>query len=352
MTAPSSTPPGRVPGLRPRMHVLLTLTALFAVTLQMMFRVPGSRALSIIPLLNLILIGLHGLLIMKAILWRSRRRDLIPAFLLSIERVSAAAVLILVGYGLVLLANATLYSSLPYYEAAEVAAISGDETEFWGVVPYAWADLRSRASGRVERVLLRSHERRSMWGGEPVEVQLRQGYFNVPWITDIGPDTERQSQAVLRQTPSAAGALYTLTHFYLARMRWEEATATAMRYVSHYPRNSDVARHFGEILDAADRFADVVAVLGGVRRQDYGVSVLLGRGLARINRAAEGIALLERATALQPKEPDAYRELGLIHLAAGDTARAIHMFEKVLQLQPRSPDVQAQLRRLRTGQPA
>lgn len=352
MTALSSTPPGRVPGLRPRMHVLLTFSALFAVALQMMFRVPGSRALSVIPLLNLILIGLHGLLIMKAVLWRGRRRDLVPAFLLSIERASAAAVLVFCGYGLFLLANATLYSSLPYYEAAEVAAISGGETDFWGVLPYAWADLRFQgASGRVERVLLRPHERRSLWGGEPVEVQLRRGYFNVRWITDISPDAERQSQAVLRVTPSAAHALYTLTHFYLARMRWEEARAAATTYVSQYPENNAVARHIGEILDAADRFPDVVAVLERVRRQDYDVSVLLGRALAKVNRAAEGITLLERATTLQPDEPDAYRELGLIHLAAGDIARAVPMFEKVLQLQPRSPDVQAQLRRLRKGRP-
>jgi tetratricopeptide (TPR) repeat protein len=350
MTVLSSTPAERVPGLRPRMHVLLTFNALFAVALQMMFRVPGSRALSVIPLLNLILIGLHGLLIMKAVLWRGRRRDLVPAFLLSIERASAAAVLVFVGYGLFLLVNATLSSSLRYHEAAEVAAISGGETEFWGALPYAWADLRiQEASGRVERVLLRPHERRSLWGGESVVLQLRRGYFNVPWVMNINPDAERQSQAVLRVTPRAARALYVLTHFYLARMRWEEATATAITYVSLYPDDNSVARHIGEILEAADRFPDMVAVLERVRHPDYDVSVLLGRALARVNRAPEGITVLERATSLQPDEPDAYRQLGLIHLAAGDMARAVRMFERVLWLQPRSPDVQAQLRRLRKG---
>jgi Flp pilus assembly protein TadD len=109
------------------------------------------------------------------------------------------------------------------------------------------------------------------------------------------------------------------------------------------------SRHVGEILDAADRFPDVVAVLALVRHPDYDVPVLLGRALAKVNRAAEGIRVLERAARLQPDESDAYRELGLIHLAAKDATRAVPIFEKVLQLQPRSPDVQAQLRRLRQG---
>ena len=348
MTVPSSAPPGRVPGLRPRMHVLLTVIALLAVALQMKFRVPGSREFCLIPVLNLILVGLHGLLIMKAVLWSGRRRDLVPTFLLSIERASAVVVLVFFGYGWFLFANAALSRSLPHHEAAEEVAISGGETEFWGVLPYAWADLRFQgASGRQQRVLLPPHERRSLWGGEPVVVQLRRGYFNVVWVMNINPDVERQSQAVLRFTPNAAVALYFLTHSYLSRMRWEEARATAIMYFDQYPDNMDVGRHVGDILDAAERFPDVVAVLERVRHPDYDVSVLLGRALAKVNRAAEGITVLERAIRLQPDEPDAYRELGLIHLAAGDTARAVRMFEKVLQVQPRSPDVQARLHQLR-----
>jgi hypothetical protein len=58
-------------------------------------------------------------------------------------------------------------------------------------------------------------------------------------------------------------------------------------------------------------------------------------------RPADGVTLLERAITLQPAEPGAYRELGMIHLATGNTAGALRLFEKVLQLQPRSPDVQA-----------
>src|SRR5262249_60808621 len=152
MTVPSSAPPGRVPGLRPRMHVLLTVIALLAVALQMKFRVPGSREFCLIPVLNLILVGLHGLLIMKAVLWSGRRRDLVPTFLLSIERASAVVVLVFFGYGWFLFANAALSRSLPHHEAAEVVAISGGETEVWGVPPYAMAHLRLQAAtGRQQR---------------------------------------------------------------------------------------------------------------------------------------------------------------------------------------------------------
>lgn len=336
---------GRASPLRLRMHVALTLAALFAVILQIKYRLPGSRALSILPLLSLLLFGLHALLIVRALVWGGRRGE-VPASLVTIERASAVAVVAFFGFGLLLAANATLASSPTYYEAAEVTALAGVDSAFWGVVPYAWADLRYRAGGRVERVLLSGEERRRLWGGQAVEVRLRRGHFKIPWITEIAPDVERQSQAVLRETPGAARALYLLTHLYLARMQWNEGTATAVRYISLYPDNDGAARHFGEILDAFDRFPDVVAVLERVRRPDYDVSVLLGRALARVGRVAEGIALLERATSLQPDDPDAYRELGLIHLAAGDTARAVAMFEHVLRRQPRAPDVQAELRRL------
>jgi tetratricopeptide (TPR) repeat protein len=351
MTAPSRPAVGGMPGLRPRMHILLSVCALLAVALQIMFRVPGSTAVSVIPLLSLALSGMHALLIVKAVLWGGWRGERVPAVLLSVERASAAVVLVSFSYGVFLLANARLYSSPSYYDAAEVTGISGGEDDFRGVLPYGWADLRFRASGRVERILLRPYERRALWGGQAVEIQLRRGYFNVPWITHIGPDRERENQAVLREAPAAASALYALAHLYLARQRWEEGAAMAIQYVSQYPDNRSVARHFGELLEASDRFAAVVAVLEPVRRPDYDVLVLLGRALAQVNRVAEAITLLERASRVQPGEPDAYRDLGMIHSAAGDTARAIRMFEKVLELQPRSPDVRAKLRRLRTGQP-
>jgi tetratricopeptide (TPR) repeat protein len=334
------------------MHVILTVTAIMAIILQLTFRVPGSRALSIIPLVSLLLTGLHGLLIAKAILWRAGWSDVVPSSVLTLERVSAAIVVAFFGYGAVLLANARLYASVPYEQAAEVVAISSRDSEFWGVLPYAWADLRIEdTGGRVERVLLTGDERRSLWGGEAVKLQLRRGFFNVPCVMHIFPNVERQSQAVLRVTPTAARALYMLTNVYLAQNRWGEAMVTALRYITFYPDNTSVARHFGEVLESADRFGDVVALLERVRHPDYDVSVLLGRALARVNRVAEGIAVLERAARLQPDEPDAYRDLGLIHLAAGDVERATAMFENALKRQPRSPDVQAQLRRLRGSQP-
>jgi len=346
MSVPSGLPTKRAPGLRARMHVLLTVIGLLSVIIQLRFRVRAGSP-TVIAALNLLLIGLHGLFLMKAILWRGRRSDLVPGFLLFIERTSAVGVLAFFGYSLFLLANANFSSSLTYREKAEITAISRGEIAFWGSVPYASADLRfPERNRRVDRVLLWADERDRLWGGEPVVVQFRQGFFKVPWIMNINLDAERQSQEVLHVTPGAAHALYLLTHVYLSRMRWEEARATAVAYVSQYPEDNDVARHIGEILDAADRFPDVVAVLERVKQPDYDVSVLLGRALAKVNRAADGITVLERATRLQPDEPDAYRELGLIRLAAGDVARAVRLFEEVLQLQPRSPDVRAQLRRL------
>src|SRR5260370_17841689 len=99
------------------------------------------------------------------------------------------------------------------------------------------------------------------------------------------------------------------------------------------------------MVDAAYRFPDVDAVRERVKQPDYDVSVLLGRALAKVNPAADGITVLECATRLQPDEPDPYRDLGLTRLAAGDVARPERLFQEGLQPHPRSPYVSAQLRR-------
>jgi tetratricopeptide (TPR) repeat protein len=326
----------------------LIIGSFLAVTFQMTYRVPGGRLLVLIPLVNVALGALHGLLMLKAILWRRGARDPLRTLVLAVERASAVAIVVFLLYSIILALNGVLYASMPYVEASEVVAMSGSRTELFGRLPYAWADLRSwRASGQVERVLLVREEWRIVWGGAPVVVQLRKGYFNIPWIAHIEPDLERQSQQILRLAPHATLPHYQLTYVYLSRRQWEHAKAAAITYIDSNPEDTMFPRHVAELLGEADRVSDVVAVLEHVRRPDYDIEVLLGRALATVGRTADGVTHLQRATVLQPEEPDAYRELGAIRLTSGDTAGAVAFFEKTLQLQPRSPDVRATLRRLK-----
>src|SRR5260370_19908536 len=88
MSVAFGLPMKRAPGLRARMHVLLTVIGLLSVIIQLRFRVRAGSP-TVIAALNLLLIGLHGLFLMKAILWRGRRRGLVAAFFVFFERASA-----------------------------------------------------------------------------------------------------------------------------------------------------------------------------------------------------------------------------------------------------------------------
>src|SRR5260370_27913129 len=80
MSVAFGLPMKRAPGLRARMHVLLTVIGLLSVIIQLRFRVRAGSP-TVIAALNLLLIGLHGLFLMKAILWRGRPRGSVGWFL-------------------------------------------------------------------------------------------------------------------------------------------------------------------------------------------------------------------------------------------------------------------------------
>lgn len=59
-----------------------------------------------------------------------------------------------------------------------------------------------------------------------------------------------------------------------------------------------------------------------------------GYALCQLGRFDEGMPLLERALALQPRNPDFHGNIGIIHYVLGDLAKAIPALERAIELAP------------------
>jgi hypothetical protein len=62
----------------------------------------------------------------------------------------------------------------------------------------ARAELRSWQDGRSSQRVLLYWSEQDLWGGQPVLVTFRAGFFNQPWIVSIEPDDGRRLRAVLK----------------------------------------------------------------------------------------------------------------------------------------------------------
>lgn len=253
-------------------------------------------------------------------------------------------------YGLFLFTNGKFDSADPTYHSTEVVSIGMDETELGVRVPFVWADVRSwRRPGEVERILLRADERERLWGGQAVVVSIRPGFYGVPWVSRIEPDVEKRSRAVLAVLPNAAQARKDLAEFYVRLGRFTEAAMTTHEYARQFPEDRRFPVRIAGLLTRRDRFADVVTVLAEVaqRHEDAEVYMLLGYSLGMQGRRAEGITLLERARAMQPRYWWPHYALGQVYGVGGEYALAVASFQKAVELRPGLSEVEREIRRLR-----
>jgi Flp pilus assembly protein TadD len=253
-------------------------------------------------------------------------------------------------YGLFLFTNGKFDVADPVHYPTEIVRIGMDETELGVRVPFIWADVRSwRREAEVERILLRGDERRRLWGGQAVMVSVRPGFYGIPWVSRIEANVELRSQAVLAKFPDAGQVRKDLAEFYVRLGRYSDAAVTTREYARRFPNDRDFPVYIAKQLTSRDRFADVVTVLGEVapRHDDANVYMVLGYALGMQGQRAEGLALLERARAMQPSDWWPHYALGWVLAGGGHYAAAIASFEKAMTLRPGLYDVQREVQRIR-----
>jgi hypothetical protein len=266
------------------------------------------------------------------------------------QKLCALAALGFCFYGLFLFTNGKFDPADPVHHATQIVSIGMDETELGIRVPFVWADVRSwRRPGEVERLLLRPDERERLWGGQMVMVSVRPGFYGVPWVSHIEGDVELHSREVLAMAPDAGQIRKDLAEFYVRLGRFTEAATTTREYAQRFPEDRTFVVRIAKALTSRDRFADVVTVLADVapRHEDADVYMLLGYSLGMQGQRAEGIAWLERARAMQPRNWWPHYALGWVYGGGGDYARAVASFQKAVQLRPGLYDAERELQRLR-----
>jgi tetratricopeptide (TPR) repeat protein len=331
-------------------HVVLGALGCWSLWAQLVYRTP-SRSLSVVLAgLAAATTGLTLAFWLYAV-WSglgASARQLTPIAIA--QRLGALIVLGFTFYGLFLFTNGRFDAAAPTHHAAQIAHIGLDETDLGDVMPVAWVDIKSwRRPGELERILLRPDERERLWGGQAVVVSVRPGFYGVPWVSRIEADVETRSRGVLAALPEAAQIRKDLAEFYLRLGRFTEAAMTAREYARRVPGDRDFPVRIAKLLTSRDRFADVIIVLADVapRREDSDVDMLLGYALAMQGRRPEGVALLERARAAQPRNWWPHYALGWAYSGGGDYPRAVASFQRALQLRPGLSDAERELQRLR-----
>jgi len=328
---------------------------LLGATAQLNYRIPGTFLFLALPGMGVALSVFGFVLLIKQLLTGVSPHHPFRQTLDRIEQLTYLLVCVFVLSSILLYTNGKLDRSALVNRSSEVLAISSGKINVGLEIPYAWVSLRSwEDPDRTERLLLRRGEQHMLWGGQPVLVQVRSGYYGIPWAFHIEPDEEKYNLEILKMAPTASEVWKRLVNFYIDRQRWEEAATTAHDYLKIYPNDVEFAVKIGSLLNNADEYSEGVAFLEYAvgRQPTYEGCQLLAAALSHLGRKTRAAELLEKSIRINPDSWEAYYRLGYIYTEIERYEEAAAMFEKVLERQPRFPEVEKQFAGLRQKLPA
>ncbi len=322
-------------------HVALGTLAGWAVWAQFVYRVP-NRFLAI--LLGALTAASVGLTVVSwiAVVFTALKAS--PEHSRWVERAYRACALYVLGltfYSLYLFTNGKFDLSDPVPHATTLVSIAHEETVFWGSTPFTWMTLTSwRDPNRTERVLMRRDERLRLWGGQPIMVLERQGFYGSRWVSAIEPNVEAQSREILRLAPDALQIWKDLALFYVRLLRFDDARRAASEYVARAPHDPEFPAQIASALMGRDRFAEIAAILKPVVARHERMDLYASYGYAvAMQGQREGFKYLERAAELRPDHWWPHYALGHAYGVHRDYPRAVASFERALALRPGLADV-------------
>jgi hypothetical protein len=181
------------------------------------------------------------------------------------------AMLLVLGFvaGLVLTYNAIFDRSAPRRRRVEIVALGGLELPF-RLGQFAWADLRDRQPPRrTERIVLSpGRDTISLADarpGQPAIVEMRGGWFGLPWVSAVTVDHGQHVQRVLATLPAAAALRKVMIASLQREGRWQELRAQAEAHLREYPHDRDYILTLARDLQAHGQTADGEALARLVR---------------------------------------------------------------------------------------
>jgi hypothetical protein len=335
--------------------VATVLLCLWALWIQMTYRVPGHVVFVLLPTASLGVLGLLLVLIVNDTLAVGRGEGPLARVWRWAARASGGLVRAFVLYSLFLFANGVLDQGPVMDRESDVIEIVAQDVSFAlpmvaRVLPVSWADLRSwDRPGRVERLLLSTAETRDLWPGQPVTVQVRPGFFRIPWVVRVQHDQGRHLEAVLKLAPSAQRMRQQLVRFYIERRRNADAERAIREYFELHPDDYPFAQQMARTLGAGGRYREMLQILEPfvARKPSYEVYTLTALAMTKVGRKEDAVRLLDASIAMEPDQWWAYYFLGYAYTALGKPMEALAAFEKVKSIRREFPEVDVEIGRLR-----
>ncbi len=339
----AASPFWRKIGLR---YLLAVCICSWAIYVQMEYRLPGSFLFILLPAVGGALTLLYLILLLDLLLVWLPTRDPFRRALGRVEWWANLVVRVFVYFSLLLYTNGKLDQSIKVYHPAEIISIT-DEMPLGVPLPYTWVTVRDRNDPeKVERVLLKWSERRQLWGAEPVAVDVREGYFGIPWIAGIERDWDYYGREILRLTPSASRAWKKLVYFNITHNRVKEATTAAEEYLRLYPKDYESGLSVASsLLDAgypeeAVQFADYAVA----NDPTYNGYQILGVALSYSSNNLRAWEVLEISKPLNPTDWEVYYHLGYVFDELGMYKESLEHFEVARERWGDYPEIQQKIR--------
>jgi len=331
-------------------YALILYLCLWSIDVQNSYRVPTRFLFLFLPWVTVSLTVLSFILLVDHLLILIPKDHLFRATLSRIEWGASLLVILFIGYSLLLYANGALDRSSPVDRPYEIVEMMGEGTDFIPSVFYVWARIRSnQESGRNEGLLLTYNEKEKLWAGESILAQTHEGYFHIPWISNLDRDEEKSSLEGVKIAPAASVIWIRLIYFYMDHRRWKEAVETTYKYLKVYPDDYMMADVVGGNLDVLGQYDDGIPLLeyAAAIRPTSETYAGIGWGLRYQGKSDRAAVALEKAIQLDPDNWWAYFHLGYVYRDLGRNAEAVKMFEKVLKYRSNFPMVQKDLAELR-----
>jgi tetratricopeptide (TPR) repeat protein len=331
-------------------HLFLLIGCSWAVIVQFVYRIPVSFVSSIMPLVSISAACISAVLLITHAMGQTPIEEPFRRIFYYLERWSIFLILVFCLYNVFVYINARYDTSRPVTYSTEVLELRAGQLDLGVSIPYAYAKVRSwRTPNESESLFLHFEEQENVWPGQAVTVEVRDGYFYIPWVLKIAPDEEKRLLLIINSLPTASKAWKDLTDLYIKLNRWPDAKNAAVEYLKYYPADAGFAVYYAPSFISARLFNDAVSILEPVAAQKfhYELYLQLGFSMAMAGRKVDGLKFINKAVEKEPENYRGYYILGKTHLRTADPASAIPAYEKALKLRPNYPEVEGDLQQMR-----